>query len=50
MFSFLVYFLESGYLFVEKTTIAKFLERIVHLCEQGADSVRIGQYVKNWLK
>ncbi|HDN26025.1 MAG TPA: hypothetical protein ENG03_02800 [Thioploca sp.] len=34
---------------VAKTTIHPFVERIVRRNEQGADAVRIGQYVRRWL-
>ena len=49
-FDFLGYFLKPACLYVAKATIAKFLERIVQLYEQSADLLRIGQYVKNWLR
>ena len=48
-FDFLGYFLKPGCLYVAEATIAKFIERIVQLYEQGADLLRIGQYVRNWL-
>jgi hypothetical protein len=35
---------------IRKTTIAKFLERIVQFYEQGANLLGIGQYIQNWLR
>lgn len=49
-FDFLGYFLKPRCFYVAKTTIAKFLERIVQLYEQSADLHRIGQYIRNWLR
>ena len=49
-FDFLGYFLKPGLLGVARKTIERFLERIARLYEQGADSVRIGQYVSKWLQ
>ena len=49
-FNFLGYHFQSDNLGVAKKTIENFKERIAQLYEQGADSVRIGQYVRRWLK
>ncbi|RZB38005.1 MAG: hypothetical protein SRB2_00351 [Desulfobacteraceae bacterium Eth-SRB2] len=49
-FDFLGYHFEPEVLSVADKTIERFIERIVRLYEQGADSVRIGQYVLNWLR
>ncbi len=32
-----------------KTTIERLMERISRIYEQGADSLRIGQYVSRWM-
>jgi hypothetical protein len=47
-FDFLGYFIKPGRLSVSLKTIKNFMERIVRLYEQGADSDRIGQYVQRW--
>jgi len=49
-FDFLGYFLEPYSLDVSERTVERFMERIFRLYEQGADSVRIGQYVLRWLQ
>jgi hypothetical protein len=35
---------------VSTSTLKRFKQRISQLYEQGADYVRIGEYVKNWFK
>ena len=47
-FDFLGYHFEPEGLSVAGKTIERFKERIARLYEQGADSVRIGQYVRKW--
>jgi len=47
-FDFLGYFIKPGLLTVSQETIHRFTQRIAQLYEQGADSVRIGQYVQKW--
>ncbi len=49
-FNFLGYHFQPDNLGVAKKTIENFKERIARLYEQGADSVRIGQYVRRWFK
>ncbi|MCP4254013.1 MAG: hypothetical protein GY775_11505 [Candidatus Scalindua sp.] len=49
-FDFLEYFLKPGILGVSRGTFERFTERISRLYEQGADYLRIGVYVKHWLK
>jgi len=49
-FDFLGYFMKPGVLKVSRGTFERFTERISRLYEQGADSVRIGEYVKHWFK
>jgi hypothetical protein len=49
-FDFLGYFIKPGRLSVSLKTIKNFAERIARLYEQGADSVRIGQYVLKWVQ
>ncbi len=49
-FDFLGYFLKPGILSVSVVTINNFVERISRLYEQGADYVRIGEYVRHWFK
>jgi len=49
-FDFLGYFLKPGELTVSEKTIKRFVKRIARLYEQGADSIRIGQYVLKWLQ
>ena len=49
-FDYLGYFLKPDELTVYDKTVKRFAKRIVRLYEQGADSVRIGQYVLKWLK
>jgi hypothetical protein len=41
---------KPGELTVSEKTIKRFLKRIARLYEQGADSIRIGQYVLKWLQ
>ena len=48
-FDFLGYHLTPAGLAPARQTLQNFLQRIARLYEQGADSVRIGQYVRNWL-
>jgi len=47
-FDFLGYFIKPGLLTVSQETLTRFTQRIARLYEQGADSVRIGQYVRKW--
>lgn len=47
-FDFLGYFLQPGVLRVAAQTIAKCRKNITRLYEQGADRVRIGEYVVRW--
>ncbi len=47
-FDFLGYFFKPGFISVSRQAIDRFKERIARLYEQGADSVRIGQYAKRW--
>ena len=47
-FDFLGYHFKPDELTVADKTIERFVERIARLYEQGADSVRIGQYVRRW--
>jgi len=47
-FDYLGYFLKPDELTVSDKTVKRFANRIVRLYEQGADSVRIGQYVVKW--
>ncbi|MCP4370557.1 MAG: hypothetical protein GY797_20955 [Deltaproteobacteria bacterium] len=49
-FDFLGYYLKPGIIRVAVNTIKRFALRISLLHEQGADYVRIGGYVRNWLK
>ncbi len=49
-FDFLGYFISPGVLRVSRGTFERFIERIPRLYEQGADYLRIGEYVKHWLK
>lgn len=49
-FDFLGYHFKFGKLYVAGYTIERFKERIARLYEQGADSVRIGQYVLKWVQ
>jgi hypothetical protein len=44
-FNFLGYFIKPGLLAVSQESIN---QRIAQLYEQGADPVRIGQYVRKW--
>ena len=48
-FDYLGYFLKPDELTVSDKTVKRFAKRIARLYEQGADSVRIGQYVLKWL-
>lgn len=49
-FDFLGYhFNKPDGLSVASKTIEKFMERIARLYKQGADSKRIGQYVRKWI-
>lgn len=47
-FDFLGYFLKPGMLNVSISTLKRFAQRIAQLYEQGADIVRIGEYVRHW--
>lgn len=49
-FDFLGYHLTLEKITPAKTTIENFKRRIARLYEQGADSIRIGRYVQNWLQ
>ncbi len=49
-FSFLGYFLKPGILRLAWETLQSFTLRITQLYEQGADSVRIGEYVRHWCR
>lgn len=49
-FDFLGYHFEPEGLSVAGKTIERLQERIARFYEQGADSVRIGQYVLKWLQ
>jgi RNA-directed DNA polymerase len=49
-FDFLGYSIKPGRLSVSLKTVKNFVERIARLYEQGADSVRIGQYVLKWVQ
>ena len=49
-FDFLGYHLQPGGVTVAAKTIANMYERIARLYEYGADSVRIGQYIRHWLR
>ncbi len=45
-FDFLGYFLKPGIITVAVNTIKRFVLRVSQLYEQGADYVRIGEYVR----
>ncbi len=49
-FDFLGYFLKPGMVNVSISTLKRFVQRINRLYEQGADYLRIGEYVKHWFK
>ena len=49
-FDFLGYFLMPSVIRVASGTIKKCAQRISQLYEQGAGSVRIGLYVRHWVK
>ena len=49
-FDFLGSYFKPGFISVSKQAIKRFIERLARLYEQGADSVRIGQYVSKWLQ
>ncbi len=49
-FDFLVYFLRPGKLEVSGETVNRFSKRIARLYEQGADYIRIGEYVLKWMQ
>ncbi len=49
-FDFPGYFMKQGVLRVSRGTFERFVERISRLYEQGADYLRIGEYLKHWLK
>jgi len=50
-FEFLGYaFATKGLTGIARTTRQRFFERVTQLYEQGADEVRIGQYVRRWWK
>ncbi|MDM8517953.1 reverse transcriptase domain-containing protein [Desulfobacterales bacterium HSG16] len=48
--SFLGYFIMPGRLTVSRESIFRFDRHIAQLYEQGADAIRIGQYVGRWLQ
>jgi len=48
-FNFPGYFLQPGIIRVAVDTIKRFAVHITRLYEQGADSFRIGEYVRHWL-
>ncbi len=47
-FDFLGYVVKPRALRVSRGTFERFTERISRLYEQGADYLRIGEYVKHW--
>jgi len=48
-FDFLGYvFCSTGLQNIARKTVDKFAERVIRLYEQGADEVRIGEYVRRW--
>ncbi|MFQ5780117.1 MAG: reverse transcriptase, partial [Nitrospiria bacterium] len=47
-FDFLGYFLTPTRMIPSLESLRRFAKRIARLYEQGADSVRIGQYVSRW--
>ena len=47
-FDFLGYFIEPVELGISAKSAERFQERIARLYEQGADGVRVGQYVRKW--
>ena len=47
-FDFLGYHLTPTNIAPARQTLQNFVQRIARLYEQGADAVRIGQYVRNW--
>ncbi len=49
-FGFLGYFLKPEMVKVSVSTLKRFGQRITQLYEQGADIVRIGEYVRHWLR
>ena len=50
-FDFLGYrFQSDGLVGVARQTVERFVERATRLYEQGADSERIGEYVRRWLR
>ncbi len=49
-FDFLGYFISPGMLRVSRETFERFTERVSQLYEQGADYLRIEEYVKHWFK
>jgi hypothetical protein len=49
-FDFLGYFLKPKKLIIALSTLKGFATRITQLYGQGADCIRIGKYVKHWLK
>ncbi|MCP5006188.1 MAG: hypothetical protein GY941_19940 [Planctomycetes bacterium] len=49
-FDFLGYYLKPGIISVAVNTIKRFALRVSRLYEQGADYVRIGEYMMRWLR
>ncbi len=49
-FDFLGYRFSPSGLGVARPTVQRFVERVNRLYEQGADSLRIGQYVRRWCR
>ena len=49
-FDFLGYFLKPEMVNVAISTLKRFAKRITQLYGQGADYLRIGEYVRHWLK
>ena len=49
-FDFLGYLLKPEMVNVSISTLKRFAKRITQLYEQGADYLRIGEYVRHWLK
>ena len=48
-FDFLGYYFNPDGLSVAWKTVERLMERVARLYEQGADSLRIGQYVSRWI-
>jgi hypothetical protein len=49
-FDFLGYYFRPDGLSIAGKTVERFMERMTRLYEQGADSLRIGQYVSKWIE